>query len=80
MTFGIGCSLVVDTRGPSGGSPLDSMESGSGAIMETGSSEAGDAVGGGGPDRMGEEASVLDDADATCDRPNVRLYFFERCP
>jgi hypothetical protein len=64
VTFGIGCSLVVNTGDLSGGPALDSMESGSGAIMESGSSEASDAARGGGPDTMGEEPSVVDNADS----------------
>jgi hypothetical protein len=70
VTFGIGCSLVVDTRGLSGGAALDSMESDSGAIMETGSLEARDALGGGGPDGMGDETSILGDADAGIASPD----------
>lgn len=70
VTFAIGCSLVVDTRGLSGGAPLDSKESDSGAIMETGSLEARDALSGGGPDRMGDETSILGDADAGIASPD----------
>jgi hypothetical protein len=70
VTFGIGCSLVVSTGGLSGGSALDSMESGSGAIMDSGSHQAGDAAGGGGPDGKGDEASVLDDADTGSASPD----------
>jgi hypothetical protein len=70
VMFGIGCSFIVDTGGLSGGSALDSMESGSGAIMDSGPYEARDAVGGGGPDTMGGEASVVDDADAVSASPD----------
>jgi hypothetical protein len=72
VTFDIESSLIVDAGGLSGGAALDSMESGSGAIMETGSFEASHALDGGGPNPMGVEAS-------NSGTPIVG-HLVERCP